>query len=366
MLALWGSRLQKDRCCEIWLVLVALELLLMLDLCSMSFTRFSPPAYLTHLSQSPLDTPKYLTDCGAPHEYGVAVETPPVCSRCSEDPDSAPKLEQHVRVSKVPSFEIKVPNPLANQAGMISLSDPLNAISHMTFNSKHLSLLTPSWMSLLPSGDKPFGVKLRRSVTRRSTYPEYAAAQSPVLSINQFEASSHTNSQEVLTRKSSRPVRASGPSYLSTVKSLEATVLEDHGLRKRLMPPRERDTGGAPRALGATEHLSLVPDTELCGRSPDQHVPDGNDVECGAAEDKQERNVHQSTRHSFSQQLFSRSNSLQRRFSLGKPRSPSTITTAGSCGSAKSHSLVPSQDISPAKTPLLKELSSFFATRAGK
>lgn len=297
----------------------------------------------------------------------MVVDDPPVCSRCSEDPDSAPRLEQHVRVSKTPGTGIRVPKRLVNQAGMISLSDPLNVISSTVSNSKQLSHLTPVWMSLLPSSRKSFGNNPRQSMTnRRSTFPEYGRTQLSKPPSTPSEEVVHTSFQESHVQKSSPTGPITSPVHAPIIQSLADPQLKDNDVRKSSPLPGPWEPRGSPRLLGSIDHLPLVPDQRLRGQSSHQHVPASNHVGRSTAQNNQDI-VDRNDRQSFSQQLFSRSNSLQRhRFSLRKTPTSSTIISAGSCSPEKSHSPVPSQDISPARAPLLKELSSFLATRAGK
>lgn len=297
----------------------------------------------------------------------MVVEDPPVCSRCREDPKSVPRLEQHVRVSKTPSSEIKFPKRLVNQAGVISLSDPLNVISSTVTNSKQMFHLTPVWMSLLPSRRKSFGINPRQSMTnRRSTFPEYGRAQLSTPALIPSERVVRTSFEESHAQKSSPTGPTTSPVHSPIIQFLADPQLKDNDVRKTNSSPGPWEPRGSPRVLGSTDYLPLVPDRGLRGNPSHQHVPAGNHVGHSTAQDSQGV-VDGNRRQSFSQQLFSRSNSLQRRrFSLRKTPTPSNSVSAGSCSSEKSHSPVPSQDISPARTPLLKELSSFLATRAGK
>jgi hypothetical protein len=295
------------------------------------------------LAQSPLTPPSYLTDSGNPHKYGILVDEPPVCSRCSEQPESAPKLQQHVRVTKTSSMVIKVPKRLANQAGMISLSHPLDVITDKESNGGQSSHLTPTWMTLLPSSRKPFaGAPRQTMANRRSTFPEY------------------------------EPVQSSTPSpspHLPLIKDSRIDPpLASKNVSKADSVPGRRDTRGPRGVPRPVDHHPLGPDRGIRRESPPDHLPPSNSVSTTADQEiNQGTAFDRNNRHSFPQQLFNRSNSLQRRrFSLRKTPTAGTIVPAGSCGPEKSHSPMPSQDISPTRAPLLRELSSFFATRAGK
>jgi hypothetical protein len=89
-------------------------------------------------AQSPLPSPPYLDEHGSPHKDGMVVNEPPVCSRCSDRPESLTKLEQHVRLSKTPTSEIVMPKHLIGSVGSrISLSDPLPFPAYRTvFNTE--------------------------------------------------------------------------------------------------------------------------------------------------------------------------------------------------------------------------------------
>lgn len=295
------------------------------------------------LPQSPLTPPNYLTNSGNPHKSGILIDEPPVCLRCSELPESAPKLEQHVRVTKTPSKAIKVPKRLATQTGMISLSHPLDVTTDKGSNGRQSSHLTPTWMTLLPSSRKPFaGAPRQTMANRRSTFPGYETTQ----------PSTPSPSPPLSSIKHSRI------DHPPTTKN----VSEADSVRGR------RDTGGPRGVPGPIAHHPLGRAGGLRGESPSYHLPPSNSVSTAADQEVIQGTAFDgSNRQSFSQQLFNRSNSLQRRrFSLRKTHTAGTIAPAGSCGPEKSHSPMPSQDISPARAPLLRELSSFFATRAGK
>lgn len=321
------------------------------------------------LPQSPLMPPSYLTSNGNPHKHGILVDEPPVCLRCSEQPESAPKLEQHVRVTKTPSMVIKVPKRLVNQTGLISLSNPLEASTDKGSNGERLPQLTPTWMSLLPSSRKPFvGSACQYMLNRCSTSPGYETTQFSTPFTTRPGRLTQSDSKEIPSQEPS-PTTPVPPSHRPPIKDPRIDpLLATKDVSQADSEPGRRDARYPRGAPGPVEHHPLGPDRGIRGQSPPHHLPDSNSVSTTADQEiLQVAPFDRSNRHSFSQQLFNRSNSFQRRrFSIRKIPTASTIVPAGSCGIEKSHSPTPSQDISPARAPLLRELSSFFATRAGK
>ncbi|KEF58731.1 uncharacterized protein A1O9_06657 [Exophiala aquamarina CBS 119918] len=319
---------------------------------------------------SPLTPPSYLTDRGSPHKNGIFVDEPPVCLRCSEQPESARNLEQHVRVTGIPSSEIIVPQRLANQTEMISLSDPLDLTTDQASHGEQSQHLTPTWMTLLPSSRKSFEAgPYQNMASRRSIRP----GSKPNLSTTLPKRLIHPAPGGILTQETSRPSQERGPSLPRTADP----PLAPQNVSKANPALGRRDTRNHPGPLGTVERHRMGPDRQLRGWSAPRHLPTSNPINDFPLPGEQKiphespSGQTQSSRNSFSPQLFQRRNSLpRRRSSLWKICSASTNTTApaaiGTCGPNKSHNPFPSQDISPAKTPLLRELSSFFATRAGK
>ncbi|KIW15341.1 hypothetical protein PV08_05387 [Exophiala spinifera] len=110
----------------------------------------------------------------------MTVQSPPVCPRCSEQPESLDKLEQHVRASQSEPEVIKAPANVVNgQNALISLSQPLDSEA----NKAGEVLESPIY------GEKD---SLRRR--RRSTLPAITKVPAPVsmssrLPVNEVKSS---------------------------------------------------------------------------------------------------------------------------------------------------------------------------------
>ena len=162
------------------MVLVALELLFVFDLCSLS------KSVLCHLmleqadtsNLSPLASPMYLNKHARPHATGISVTTPPVCSRCSDDPSSLRKLQQHAIVLRIPPSAPLTSDPsLDDTTTRTSLYRPLDTVpGHGPEQSSYESsgLRPPRWMELLPSHRNPLVKPPTYSVLqRRNTFPYF-------------------------------------------------------------------------------------------------------------------------------------------------------------------------------------------------
>lgn len=94
MLAMLRNGISQVRCREFRMVLVALELLQLSDVCRESRP---PEEHSTLTDQSPIKPPQYLNDHGRPHQHGICVDEPPLCLRCSSDPRSHELLQLNAK-----------------------------------------------------------------------------------------------------------------------------------------------------------------------------------------------------------------------------------------------------------------------------
>jgi hypothetical protein len=109
----------------------------------------------------------------------MALQEPPVCSRCSDSPGSLEKLQQHANVLKQPKEQARAPaRILEGSSGHISLEQPLSKKANFVTNDplKNTSAfrLLPAWMSLLPSQKNAEIHPPKHSILqRRSTFPYF-------------------------------------------------------------------------------------------------------------------------------------------------------------------------------------------------
>lgn len=263
---------------------------------------------------------------------------------------------------------------------MISLSNPLDVTTGQASYGEQPQHLTPTWMKLLPSSRMSFEAGPHQNIaSRRSTLTGGIPTLSKPSSTTLPSHSTHSTPKESpLQEPPSQPRPERDPHFPPVADPLAdpPPVIEDVSKANPVLG--RRGTRDPPGLLETIERYRMGPDRELRGGSPPHHIPTSNPInELPLCRDQEifhesPSGQAQSSRNLFSQQLFHRSDSLPpRRFSLRKISTTASTSThvpaaSGTCRSEKSHTPLPSQDISPAKTPLLRELSSFFATRAGK
>lgn len=259
--------------------------------------------------QSPLQPPPYLDGDGNPHKRGIITREPPVCSRCGDEPESIPRLEQHVRTSRSEPQSIKVPLALTT----LSMDRPLSTSVTSPGNTSKEPMLSPPWMTLLPAS------RYRRPhytgcavLARRSTFPAFET------------------------------MALSTPCRTRTVQ-----IVDPLGAPSEVAAGSSREATGSPSPPSAVENIVQRPVSQTF--STLQSPSDGREEAPTHSNGPLKRNASMHTR----------------RFSFRKPSTASSIasTSPESCGSTKSHTPIPSQDISPRKVPFIKEVSEFFTNR---
>lgn len=293
----------------------------------------------------------------------MTVTEPPVCARCSDSPDSFTKLEQHLRASKTPASEIKTPTPLmTGSPSMISLSHPLDRdpSGHRNHSSKSRPL--PSWMSLLPSQKRP------DPSGKPHTSNDTANAQTLATSRSTATPLQLANVSLIdLTSLSSESPPDHPPSPSSTASPPTLLHPSSNGgmFASRFGRDRQRDDirdpPGAHRGV-----VEIIRHGRLERRVFDSLLSD-DQVKSGGLATTQDpqHNIPSNASQLSRYQIMEREPLQQKpRFSLRKPST--VVTPAESCGLEVSHTPLPSQDIAPARNPLLRELSGLLTSRSGK
>ncbi len=107
---------------------------------------------------------------------------PPLCSRCSDSPDSVPKLEQHAAVMSIPSDGAEIPEATGPTTALVSLyhpwQDESNAGGQDPLKRPPATRAMPQWMSLLPSNRNAHVRPPRHSALhRRSSFPYFQSTR---------------------------------------------------------------------------------------------------------------------------------------------------------------------------------------------
>jgi hypothetical protein len=339
MLEMWRDCLPQDRCSRLRMVLVALELLLVSHLCCMA------AASLCHLilnsangRQSPLPSPEYLNEYGQPHKHSMFVDQVPICDRCGDQPESLGRLEQHGRALKQAQHRKPTPHANSRFLGRISLTTPLDPVSdfHPRDRLKQLDVgpPLPSWMSLLPS-NMTLNAPQHSLARRRSSHPHLEAAGTPTpisspktsLSLKDYNKhhwrnlSSAHSSKILVTEKGLMP---NGTQSRPCSSSLPLIEPKDFSREPLFPTPTFQKSSASQRCPSPVLPLSRAP-TKLQKR-------------CLSAASGQ---------------------------SSVPARTDFTVDEHASCNS-RPHTLTLDQKIAPARPLFFKELSGFFARRAGR
>lgn len=293
----------------------------------------------------------------------MTVTEPPVCARCSDSPDSVTKLEQHLRASKTPPSEIKTPTPLmTSPSSMISLSHPLDRDPPGHHNHSSKSRTLPSWMSLLPSQKRPDPSgkpHASNDTANTQTLVASRSTEGPLQLANVSLIDLTSLSSEIPPDHSPSPTStASPPTSLhpsSNGGEFASRLGRDHRrVNIRDLPGADRDVVGSirPGRLERRAFGFLLSDDEV------------KSVGLTTKQDHQHNIPSNAPRLSVNQIVEHEPLQQRPRFFLRKPSAG--VIPAGSCSLEASHTPLPSQDIAPARNPLLRELSGFFTGRTGK
>lgn len=281
----------------------------------------------------------------------MIVDEPPVCPRCSVEQQSLAKLEQHARKPTPDSASGKAPRGLLDGGGSrICLSAPLNPEANKVWKQGHATRSMPPWMSLLPSNrrrkEQP---QSQDRFRRRSTFPYFDTTRSPGR-LETTPQSMDTATMGPLGVSADVPYTPSSGASLQPTDPFASSLYQTQppGISSKL-PGRDS------RPLS---HRDIpVSNSLLSGRL--SQSPSRNGL--------QPRLDESGKVQPFPTQLLERTPSSQkRRYSLCRPpiasvSSPAPLTEFSD--SFTSQPVTPSQDITPAKSPVFKELSGFFASR---
>ena len=268
----------------------------------------------------------------------MSAQEPPVCSRCVDESSSVAKLEQHVRTPSKDSKSIHSPRGLLDGVSeRLSLTNPLSPDANKIGPPGQTRRMPPARMNMLSSkrvtgmnspGQPRHGAKMT-APTRRS--PIVTPPQSPKLGEREqaLEATSHLSIGDDAKD-------GSLPSPNSLI-AREIDVIGREAVAQPVQPELEGRASNKP-SLAKPENFRTSTQSSL--------------------------NVSQTGSKSPVRRSFSISNTVN---AFGRPsKSKSVAAPAEPCGSPESHTPMPSQDISPAKAPFLRELSTFFSSRTRK
>ena len=293
-------------------------------------------------TQTPLSPPSYLDRHGRPHDYGMHVNAPPVCERCTSSPASLPKIQQHAELLKIPRERTDASwNPPHITNYRISIYQPLppihNSLSRPTIEPEVL-LPFPSWMHLLPSQVNSDVKPPRHSVLqRRRTFPYFESTRysTPFSTPPEFPRTWDSLPKSVRL-PSDLVLEGSDVSEGTQVSTLQLSrTLPKHAPSKQIQTLEARSSLRREQNVVSLQAPSNPPETRLNLRKPSKRLP-----------------------------------SLPKGASC-KSHVPSSkrISGAESCCTRDHHTPEPTQEIAPAsnpKPPLLRELSGFFSSRAGR
>lgn len=273
----------------------------------------------------------------------MLVNDPPVCTRCAEQPESLVKLEQHVRASQGLSGSIHSPKRLLDGASeRISLVEPLNSKANKIGTTRQGQRMAPAWMTLLPLNRPPTPALTKPSSPLKHTV-------SPLKPITRPSTPFVTPPQSPISHFRGHPAGAPPPSPLGDIRITDQFPSPDSITSKDIYEV-DQDVVTSPvwhDSQGATSRYSPTSQPGPVSTPPSE-------------DSKRSQTAPQKP--------------LGRHFSVSKGikalRKSSAVKSnalpVGSCGSPKAHTPMPSQDITPARTPFFRELSSFFSSRAKK
>lgn len=160
-----------------------------------SVSSIEPGSGLTLTEKFPLRPPYYFNSKNRPHENGIMLMEPPVCHRCVESPDTITKLEQHAPVLNGPEKSrqrgsankaASTSAPTAAQASNTSailqcLVDEQDMRPQKLSQDHQAQRSLPAWMSLLPSKVNPHvRPPTQTIISRRLSFPPYSSSSNPI------------------------------------------------------------------------------------------------------------------------------------------------------------------------------------------
>jgi hypothetical protein len=322
----------------------------------------------------------------------MALQEPPVCSRCSDSPVSIKKLEQHADVLKKPKEQVKSPKHiLESSLGHISLDQPLrkeaNFVTDDPLKSTSVSRVLPAWMALLPS-QKNAGIHPPKHsvLQRRSTFPYFETTR---MSTPQDSPSPTPPNEMSTTKNDAHRAPLVIPKIGSSREQNRLRLPSSSWIKPQLSSTNLSFFSfveNQPEA--ADHHMDYVSEKSLCPsayavqpsinfsrpRRPSiaKSAPSVIDMPRNVEKEKRARKrlskrfpVKRAEEVTAVPKISERPRRKSRPWKLDWSRSTSPEENPEQC-QKRHHTLEPSQDIEAAKPPFLKELSGFLAGRAGR
>lgn len=318
---------------------------------------------------------------------------PPACKRCSDSLGSIEKLEQHADVLKKPKEKATPPRHiLEGSSGHISLECPFskeaNFVTDHPLKSTSVARPLPAWMSLLPSQKNPNVHPPKHSVLqRRLTFPYFESTRMTTPNDSQAQTPPEKNQVSTVAGKCCLTVgvtmgargNSSQPRKYPRVPG-SPTRPETFSLNQSLISFIES------QEVTPDHHMSYVQERSLCPsayavkpsinfshpRRPltAQSAPSViDDVQKAAGVERVRRRLKKRVTAQKANEVIPKQPDEERRRShpwkLNWSNGTSPEESLHEC-TKNDHTTEPSQDLLPAKSPFLKELSGFFASRAGK
>jgi hypothetical protein len=128
--------------------------------------------------------PSYLDCSGKPHTGGISLDEPPLCCRCVDLRDAAPKLEQHAAVMNLSNAYGVTSQPVGWTTSRVSTFRPLQMESQAVCEDLptplEIARQKPGWMSLLPSNRNPYiHPPPNSALQRRASFPYFSTTRFP-------------------------------------------------------------------------------------------------------------------------------------------------------------------------------------------
>jgi hypothetical protein len=314
---------------------------------------------------------------------------PPVCKRCCDSPCSIEKLQQHSDVLKRPKEQPKPPRCiLEGSLGHISLERPFsrdaNFVTDNPLKTMSASRPLPAWMCLLPSQKNPNVHPPKHSVLHhRSTFPYFESTRMTTPNESQAHTPPDKRSVSTIAAHSCPTVTSSASSA-----QLRADISLSGSSTRPEIPSSNQSFMSFVESpeVTADHHMSYVPEQPLCPSayavqpsinfsrprqlSAAKSAPSViNEPEKAAGAQRARRRLTKRVPPQKAAEVLPKQPEKERRKSrpwkLDWSRETSPEESLHEC-TKTDHTPEPSQDVSPAKSPFLKELSGFFTSRAGK
>lgn len=246
----------------------------------------------------------------------MITDAPPVCLRCSDCPDTAKVLEQHPDEDSRGDIRTKHPRTIVSkEVNRISLETPFRFADKVikTDPLKQNISTVPPWMSLLPSNRNSHVKPPKHSALhRRLTYPYFETTRysTPFTTPPQWPTTGDVSGT---------------PLQIPSVLELTGNNVHDANIRRR-----DTSAQSAKDTSFITDRSHTVAASHINSKFDSTKL---RDISITSTQEPQAV--------------------LPR-----KEKAKCTVSTK--------HTILPTQEITPAKPPFFRELSGFFALRSGK